>query len=65
MQTELIKQKITELWNILQIPENECGKEDDCSKCIFRVIDKKGGLTCGLGNIMNEITETKFYKEEL
>ena len=65
MQTELIKQKIKELWDVFQVPENECGKEDDCSKCIFRVIDGNGDLTCGLGNIMDEITETEFYKEEI
>lgn len=67
METELIKQKIKELYQLLQDqvegPQLPCGGML-CENCPFECDDDVGG-NCGLGNIENEITNLKFIVEAI
>lgn len=70
MDTELIKTKIRELNDLLQDQEVEdvqlpCG-EMLCENCPFECDDDRDDeTTCGLGNIVNTITDLKFIRMEM
>ena len=62
MDVKKVKQKLREMNDFLQSDETEC--DEDCENCPFWSNTDEGDF-CGIGTIVNDITDMKFIKEEM